>query len=32
LRQRLCSLDTCDAAGVPVELPQPQRFERNAAQ
>ncbi|HEY0333983.1 MAG TPA: alkaline phosphatase [Stenotrophomonas sp.] len=32
LRQRLCALDTCDSAGVPVDLPAPQRFERNAAQ
>lgn len=28
LRQRLCSVGTCDPSGVPVELPQPQRFER----
>ncbi len=28
LRQRLCDAGTCDAQGVPVELPQPQAFER----
>ena len=32
LRQRLCALGTCNADGVPVELPQPARFERDAAQ
>lgn len=32
LRQRLCTAGTCDAAGVPVELPQPKRFERTATQ
>ncbi|HBK45007.1 MAG TPA: alkaline phosphatase [Xanthomonadaceae bacterium] len=31
LRQRLCAAATCDAAGVPVELPRPQAFERAAA-
>lgn len=30
LRERLCALGTCDANGVPVELPQPARFERKA--
>ena len=30
LRQRLCELGTCDAHGVPVELPQPVKFERKA--
>ena len=30
LRERLCSVGTCDAHGVPVELPQPARFERKA--
>jgi len=28
LRERLCAAGTCDAAGVPVELPEPTRFER----
>ncbi|MGE8233020.1 MAG: alkaline phosphatase [Stenotrophomonas sp.] len=28
LRERLCALGTCDAHGVPVELPQPAKFER----
>ncbi|MGB3392687.1 MAG: alkaline phosphatase [Stenotrophomonas sp.] len=28
LRQRLCAADTCNAQGVPVELPQPVKFER----
>lgn len=32
LRQRLCAAGTCNAAGVPVELPQPKQFERAAAQ
>lgn len=32
LRQRLCAQGTCNADGVPVELPQPERFERKAAQ
>ncbi|MDG2524473.1 alkaline phosphatase [Stenotrophomonas sp. HITSZ_GD] len=32
LRQRLCDAGTCNADGVPVELPQPERFERKAAQ
>ncbi|WP_296246010.1 alkaline phosphatase [uncultured Stenotrophomonas sp.] len=30
LRERLCALGTCDAHGVPVELPQPAKFERKA--
>ncbi|MGE8225618.1 MAG: alkaline phosphatase [Stenotrophomonas sp.] len=30
LRERLCALGTCDANGVPVELPQPVKFERKA--
>ncbi len=30
LRERLCALGTCDAHGVPVELPQPVKFERKA--
>ena len=30
LRERLCALGTCDAQGVPVELPQPVKFERKA--
>ncbi len=30
LRARLCEQGTCDANGVPVELPQPTRFERKA--
>ncbi|MGV8959325.1 MAG: alkaline phosphatase [Stenotrophomonas sp.] len=30
LRERLCAVGTCDAQGVPVELPQPRKFERNA--
>lgn len=30
LRQRLCEAGTCDAQGVPVELPQPVKFERKA--
>ena len=30
LRERLCELGTCDTQGVPVELPQPARFERKA--
>ncbi|MGE8289917.1 MAG: alkaline phosphatase, partial [Stenotrophomonas sp.] len=30
LRARLCELGTCDAQGVPVELPQPRQFERKA--
>lgn len=30
LRERLCQAGTCDANGVPVELPQLQQFERNA--
>lgn len=30
LRERLCALGTCDAQGVPVELPQPKKFERKA--
>ncbi|GHH59527.1 alkaline phosphatase [[Pseudomonas] boreopolis] len=30
LRQRLCSAGTCDGNGVPVELPQPRQFERQA--
>lgn len=28
LRERLCAAGTCDANGVPVELPQPQQFQR----
>lgn len=32
LRQRLCAQGTCNADGVPVTLPQPERFERKAAQ
>jgi len=28
LRERLCAAGTCDANGVPVELPQPERFQR----
>ncbi|HLM53720.1 MAG TPA: alkaline phosphatase, partial [Pseudoxanthomonas sp.] len=28
LRERLCAAGTCDANGVPVELPDPARFER----
>jgi alkaline phosphatase len=32
LRQRLCAQGTCNADGVPVELPQPERFEHKAAQ
>lgn len=28
LRERLCAAGTCDAQGVPVELPQPKQFER----
>ncbi len=31
LRQRLCQAGTCDAAGVPVELPQGKQFERDAS-
>jgi alkaline phosphatase len=30
LRQRLCDAGTCDAQGVPVELPKPTAFERKA--
>ncbi len=30
LRERLCEQGTCDAQGVPVELPQPVKFERKA--
>ncbi len=30
LRQRLCDAGTCDAKGVPVELPTPKAFERKA--
>ena len=30
LRERLCQQGTCDANGVPVELPQPKDFERKA--
>ncbi len=30
LRERLCQAGTCDAQGVPVELPTPARFERSA--
>ena len=30
LRQRLCDAGTCDAKGVPVELPKPTAFERQA--
>ncbi|WMJ70007.1 alkaline phosphatase [Stenotrophomonas sp. 24(2023)] len=30
LRERLCQAGTCDANGVPVELPAPARFERKA--
>lgn len=30
LRARLCAAGTCDAAGVPVELPRAQAFERSA--
>ena len=30
LRERLCAQGTCDAQGVPVELPQPAKFERKA--
>jgi len=29
LRERLCQAGTCDANGVPVELPAPAKFERN---
>lgn len=32
LRQRLCDAGTCNADGVPVELPKPESFERKAAQ
>lgn len=32
LRARLCEAGTCNADGVPVELPRPERFERKAAQ
>ncbi|MFT4249067.1 MAG: alkaline phosphatase [Pseudomonas sp.] len=32
LRQRLCTAGTCDAQGVPVELPQPKQFERASTQ
>ncbi|WP_305804707.1 alkaline phosphatase [Stenotrophomonas sp. YIM B06876] len=32
LRERLCAADTCDAQGVPVELPQPRKFERSAGE
>ena len=28
LRERLCATGGCDASGVPVELPQPAKFER----
>ena len=28
LRERLCAAGTCDANGVPVELPQPEQFRR----
>lgn len=31
LRERLCEAGTCDGNGVPVELPLPVKFERNAA-
>ena len=30
LRERLCTQGTCNAQGVPVELPQPVKFERKA--
>lgn len=30
LRQRLCEAGTCDAKGVPVDLPTPKAFERKA--
>ena len=30
LRERLCQAGTCDGNGVPVELPAPVKFERNA--
>ena len=30
LRERLCAQGTCNAQGVPVELPQPVKFERKA--
>ena len=30
LRERLCAARTCDANGVPVELPQPAQFQRKA--
>ena len=32
LRERLCAAGTCDARGVPVELPQPTAFERKPGQ
>lgn len=32
LRQRLCAAGTCNADGVPVDLPKPESFERKAAQ
>lgn len=32
LRQRLCAAGTCDADGVPVELPQPAKFQTGIAQ
>jgi alkaline phosphatase len=28
LRERLCAAKTCDANGVPVELPKPSDFEK----
>ncbi len=31
LRERLCAAGTCDAQGVPVQLPQPKKFERQAS-